>query len=385
MTRGKEGSCIHSIFLLDTLAPYVNSDFLSMRNPTTEFMSLKDRMYDMFISPVRLLFAIRKSISDERKTYKSLGLSPAMTPQDKWKDSIKLFNTAFGFTPGRPIGPLAELVGPIMPKKYPTLNHPLESFLHVHKKVAYVAFGQHVTPTAADTVLLFTALLESMELGHINGIIWAAKTYPGSFSTTITTSSNTTYDLSKFGDLEAYSNIMLVKWAPQMALLQHPSTLFYITHGGAGSIYESSYSGVRFITYPIFGDQLLAAGLAEKNGYGLTLSFKSSQENANHIVQRMAIDKDGVIQSNTDKFKALVQIRSQSGITRSADVIEEVLFTHKENGDIPHRWDAKRDMSFIKANNYDIYFIVFTSLGCIGYVAFVLCSPVTFNRKVKTL
>lgn len=357
-----------------------------MKNPTTEFMSLKDRMYDMFVSPVRLIFAIRKSISDERKTYKSLGLSPAMTPQDKWKDSIKLFNTAFGFTPGRPIGPLAELVGPIMPKKYPTLNHPLESFLHLHKKVAYVAFGQHITPTAADTVLLFTALLESMELGHIDGIIWAAKTCPGSFSRTITTSSNTTYDLSKFGDLEAYSNIMLVKWAPQMALLQHPSTLFYITHGGAGSIYESLYSGVRFVTYPIFGDQLLAAGLAEKNGYGLTLSFKSTQENANQIVQRMAIDKDGIIQGNTDKFKALVQIRSSSGVTRSADVIEEVLFTHKENGDIPHRWDAKRDMSFIKANNYDIYLIVFTSLGCIGYIALSVCrSFVTFNRKVKTL
>lgn len=63
---------------------------------------------------------------------------------------------------------------------------------------------------------------------------------------------------------------------------------------------------------------------------------------------------DGKFQANTNKFKALVQIKSKTGVYRGADLVEEVPFIH-EDGKVHHRYDVKNNMSCIKAYNLDIY------------------------------
>lgn len=339
-------------------------------------MSLKERLRSLIITPIRLAIKLRGVMHMRSQTYMTLGLSPSRNPYQRWKNSVKLINTAFGFEPARPLGPLMEFIGPIIPRTYSTLDSRTQSFLNKRSKVVYVAFGQHAVPTVSDGRLIIIALLEALESKHIDGVIWATRDTSDMLPSYVTTSSNTTYDINDFTNPEegGSAQIMFLEWAPQMAILQHPSTTFFITHGGSGSIYESMYSGKPVIVYPFFLDQPSNAYNVEKNGIGLRLNRASSQEVANQIVARMATDENRVIQSNTDRFKAYVQIKSKRGAGRGADIIEEVMFTHKEHGEIPHRYPVSRDMSFLKANNYDIYLFLISSTLCFGYGVMV-----TFN------
>jgi hypothetical protein len=353
--------------IIDASAPYINSEMFTMRVPTTEFMSLKDRMNDMFFKPLQLIFSLRDNMQRQKQIYMSLGIAPPTEPDQKWSDSIKLVNSAFGFEQGRPVGPLVEFVGPILPKKYPALTPSLAKFLDNHKRVTYIGFGQHAWPIETDGHMIMTALLEALEAGDIDGIVWATRGIKDMFPAYVTTSSNTTYDIQSFYDNEEEGNVLFLNWAPQMAILSHPSTSMFVTHGGAGSLYESFYAGVRVVVYPFFGDQPGAAITTEKNGAGLFLDYKKSQKNANEIVRRVARDEDGKIQASVNRFKTLVQVRSRNGVTRGADIVEEVLFMQVDGGKIPHRWDVKRNMSYIKANNLDIYAFLLILTASIGY------------------
>ncbi|KAI8096029.1 hypothetical protein BDF21DRAFT_394307 [Thamnidium elegans] len=348
----------------DTSAPYINSDFFNMKNPTTEFMSLRDRIIYKFINPARFYFMLRSSINSQNKIFKSLGVKPALRLHEKYKDNVKIVNTALGFEQGRPLGPLVEFVGPILPKSYSSLTPDLEDFLSTHKRVAYVAFGQFVSCKESDGTLVLTGLLESLESKSIDGIIWATRDEYGMFPSYITTLSNTTYDVQSFR--QGNKNILFLNWAPQMAILQHKSTRMFVTHGGAGSLYESSYAGVPVVVYPFFSDQGSAAATSEKNGIGLFLNREKSQINANNIIERVAKDADGQFQFNINRFKALVQIKSERGVARGADVVEEVLFVQKD-GKVEYRMDVKRNMSFIKANNIDLYMFVLSFIICFSY------------------
>lgn len=50
---------------------------------------------------------------------------------------------------------------------------------------------------------------------------------------------------------------MLVRWAPQKAVLGHPSVAVYLTHAGWGSAMESICGGVPMICRPIYADQFV--------------------------------------------------------------------------------------------------------------------------------
>ncbi|GAA5811398.1 hypothetical protein MFLAVUS_004833 [Mucor flavus] len=343
----------------DTSAPYINNDFFNAKNPTTEFMSLKDRIIYKFINPVRFYLMLRSSINGQNKILKSLGVKPVLHLHTKYKDNVKLINTAFGFEQGRPLGPLVEFVGPILPKSYSGLTPGIEDFLSNHKRVAYIAFGQHIFGKESDGTLVLTGLLESLESKHIDGIIWATRGEYGMFPPYIITSSNTTYDIQSFR--QDHKDILFLNWAPQMAILHHSSTHMFVTHGGAGSLYESSYAGVPVVVYPFFNDQFSAAVTSEKNGIGLFLNREKSQSNANNIISRVAKDVDGQFQFNMNRFKALTQIKSERGVARGADIMEEVLFVQKD-GKVEYRMDVKRNMTFFKAHNIDLY--TFVSIQC---------------------
>jgi hypothetical protein len=119
------------------------------------------------------------------------------------------------------------------------------------------------------------------------------------------------------------------------------------------------------------------------------MDITKSQQEANEVVRRVA--QDQTMQDNVNRFKALVQIRANNGARRASDIVEEVLFMRKENGQIPHRWDVKKNMSFIKANNLDIYAFLITLIGCLAYGVwhvvyyFIVWFVSTGDNKLKTL
>ncbi|GAB4853593.1 hypothetical protein Ancab_017784 [Ancistrocladus abbreviatus] len=105
--------------------------------------------------------------------------------------------------------------------------------------VAYVSFGTITTPPPKE----FESLAEALEESGV-AFIWsmnaqAKAKLPRGFL-------ERTEEKGK-----------VVAWAPQLALLAHPSVGVFVTHGGWNSVSESMVSGVPMICRPFFGDQML--------------------------------------------------------------------------------------------------------------------------------
>ncbi|PHZ09856.1 UDP-Glycosyltransferase/glycogen phosphorylase [Rhizopus microsporus ATCC 52813] len=253
-----------------------------------------------------------------------------------------MVNFAFGFEFPRPMGPLVELIDPIVPQTYSILNDKLQTFLDHRRKVVYVAFGQLIVPKPSEIKLILTALLENMETKHIDGIIWSTLGIQEHFPDIINTRTNTTYDINSFFTNPAdNSNIAFVNWAPQVAILHHPSTCLFLTHGGAGTLYESMHAAVPIAVFPYFSDQPATAISAEEHGTGRWFKRTLSQDQATDLIKEIIDDTAGKYRHNIGRFKALVQIRNAHCKQCGADLVE-VIFTHV-NGKLEHRRDICRD------------------------------------------
>ncbi|KAI9475697.1 MAG: hypothetical protein EXX96DRAFT_540281 [Benjaminiella poitrasii] len=376
----------------DSSAPYINNDMSSIDEFTTEFQSFSKRFINKIVNPFKNLYYMWPTIKMIHDRKKAIGIPTSYLEDNskQWENSLKLVNTLFGFQEPRPLSPLVEFVGPIIPKHYTPLNEELQQYLDAHKNVAYIAFGQNATPSEKNIILILHGLLESMEQGSLDGFIWATVHAAGFFPDSITTSSNTTYVLSDLFEGKN-SHIRFIKWAPQTAILLHPSTNLFVSHGGIGSWYESMYAGTRMIMFPFFGDQPGNSLMIERYGLGAVLKLSYTTEQAVELFKKIAADEDGKITENVKRHQALIQIRSKNSVARGADIVEEVVYTHK-NGIIPHRQTADKRMPYFKAHNLDIYgallAIMSFSLFLITYViksVLALFKPATVPQKLKKL
>ncbi|KAI8973694.1 hypothetical protein BDF20DRAFT_883645 [Mycotypha africana] len=367
----------------ESSAPYTNDDISLTLEPTTEFESFSTRFYNKLIYPFRYFY-------DLRPAYRELNAMKAAATGDigikrhdyysskLWKDSLKIINSLYGFTAPRPLDPLTELVGPIMPSHYKPLTPDLEVFLNMHRRVAYIAFGQNATPSEAEIKLILTTLMECLERGYIDGIVWATVHAAGRFPDTVTTTySNTTYDVSSFFK-GGHPDVKLITWAPQIAILNHPSSHVFVSHGGQGSWYESVYSGTRMLMFPFFADQPINAVMVERSGLGGRFDTHTSPEEMLKLFEYVIMDPNNEIKENVKRAQALMQVHSRRSIARAADLVEEVAFTHKD-GKLIHRETADRRMSFLKTHHLDIYgaalFIVFAIISVIKVLTTSLVVP----------
>jgi UDP:flavonoid glycosyltransferase YjiC (YdhE family) len=364
---------------------------MTVEDFSTEFQSIYRRFYDHFIEPFVILSKFGPLFKETFVAKKALGVNGPLIPYEAWKDNIKLVNSFFGLTPPRPLGSLVEQVGPIIPKQYAPLTDGLETYLESHKKIVYVSFGQHSTPSQNTIRLLLTSILENLESGGIDGIVWAVVNSQKSFPDTVTTSSKTTYSIKElFGG--KYPNIRFDKWVPQIALLLHPSTHAFISHGGHGSVIESMYAGVRMIIVPSFADQFGNAMSIQRANLGVSIRLPISSNKLTEEIKRVVSDKDGKIKDSLKRMQAIVQIRSRNGPKMGADVVEEVVFSHV-NGQVPHRYAASQRLSFMRAHNFDLYIIlVAIILATVSVMGFALTKAVKSlsvayksQKKSKTL
>lgn len=352
---------------------------------TTEFQSFRKRFIDKFIKPWISFYRFYPYAKEQLARRKAIGINAKFeAPDEMWKDSLKLVNSQFGFTPARPIGPLAELIGPIIPKLYAPLNEDLETYLNSHERVAFISFGQNAVPSDQNIALILTSLLESLEGGLLDGFLWATVNSAEFFPETITTSSGLTYNIKDmFNQVNIHAR--MIKWAPQTAILLHPSTRVFVSHGGLGSWHESMYSGTAMIMFPFFGDQPGNADMVEKSGLGGILKYDATIEEAVELFKKIIEDKDNKIQDNVKRMQALTQIHSEHGTIRGADLVEEVAYTNVD-GKLPHRQSADKRMSFIKSHNIDLYAALsLIIIGVLATTTFVVLQAYTyfFTKKLN--
>ncbi|KAL7328265.1 hypothetical protein PS15p_206559 [Mucor circinelloides] len=375
----------------DTAAPYINNDITTINFPTTEYQPFISRFKSKFIDPIKKIKAALPAIKKMNARKIAVGFDAKLEdPSTKWRHSIKLSNNVFGYTPARPLGPMAEFVGPIIPKHYKPLTQDLETYLNAHERIAYVAFGHAATPSEKDIILILSGLLESIERGDLDGFIWATVHAAGRFPDSITTSSGNVYSVKDMFD-HVNPHAHMVKWAPQTAILHHPSTVLFVTHGGLGSWYESMYSGTRLVVFPFFGDQIGNALTVQTNKLGGVLKNEHSVQEAVDLFKKVIVDETGEIADNVKRMQALTQIYSRHGVIRGADIVEEVAYTNK-NGRLPHRESADHRMSYIKSHNLDLYgalalFVSFAlfMIASIARIGYRLVLKPSSADKVKKL
>ncbi|KAI9253633.1 hypothetical protein EDC94DRAFT_546345 [Helicostylum pulchrum] len=364
-------------FTSETGASYINNRIDALQQPTTEFETLYSRFHSKFISQWKLLYKLYPVVTKIAARKRALGI-PAkfVLPEETWKHSIKLVNNVFGYTPARSIGPMAEQVGPIIPKSYTPLTANLESYLTLHSKVAYIGFGQSAIPTKKDVLFVLTTLLESLERGYIDGFIWSIFNSAEMFPETVVTNSGITYAVHDILN-NNHPDILMLSWVPQTAILLHPSTSVFVSHGGLGSWYESIYAGKPMLMFPFFGDQPSNSFTIERQGLGYILNRKADPAQVSKLFMEVA-DKE--IIKNVKQMQALTQIHSEHGIMRGADVVEEVLYTNK-GGRLPHRVPAGTRMSFMKANNIDLYLILV--FGIVAASSLVVTGGYKTYQRIK--
>lgn len=353
-----------------------------MTDFTTEFQSFATRFGNKFFVPMMELYYLLPHFNAVADRKRAIGIPAKMQePSDTWKNSLKLVNSLNGFSAPRPLGPLVEYVGPIIPKSYQPLTQDLKEYLDSHERIAYVAFGQMATPVEKDIYLILSGLLESIEQGRLDGFLWASVHAAGFFPDTITTSSNTTYNVQDmFNQKNPHARV--IKWAPQTAVLQHPSTQLFVSHGGLGSWYESMYSGTRMIMFPFFADQPGNALLIERGKLGGILKNDFTVPQAVELFRQILVDEDGEITKNVNKYQVLVQIHSRRGVAKGADLIEEVAYTN-ENGLLKHRQSADQRMSYLKSHNLDLYGALLVVVALALWVINAIVKYVSFNLKAS--
>ncbi|XP_002972271.2 7-deoxyloganetin glucosyltransferase [Selaginella moellendorffii] len=85
---------------------------------------------------------------------------------------------------------------------------------------------------------------------------------------------------------------MVVRWAPQLAVLQHPSVGGFLSHCGWNSILESVSSGVPVLGWPIASEQNTNCKLAlQERGVGMELADRSSGGVASAVRELMASEE----------------------------------------------------------------------------------------------
>ncbi|KAI8335388.1 hypothetical protein BC941DRAFT_430202 [Chlamydoabsidia padenii] len=369
-------------FYQEASSGFINTaDRLTLDEFTTLNQSFTKRFKNKFLIPLSVLPTIVPQLNKIKQLKRDAGYVNEPAFDKKTRRALKIVSTVFGLEPARPLDPLIELIGPIIATDYPDFDDQsaIKHYLDSHHRVAYVAFGQHARPDEFDVRLVLTGLIQQVEKGGLDGIVWSSK-HHDTFPDTLTSPfSGNTYNLT-----DNKGPVFVIPWSPQMAVLLHPSVVLFVSHGGSNSLVESLYAGKRLLFYPFFGDQWGTAKQMTLNGLGDYVDPSMNQDQVNERVEKVVLDQDGHYQAQVKRYQALIQIHSKAAPLRAADLVEEVAFGHKD-AQLPHRQDMGQLMSWIKRHNVDIYgvavLLVVGLLGLVGVGLFRLSN----KRKIKTL
>lgn len=72
--------------------------------------------------------------------------------------------------------------------------------------------------------------------------------------------------------IDVGGHVKIIHWAPQSAILAHPTTKLFVTHGGLKSIKETICGAVPYIVMPLFAEQAYNSHMALALGLGKVLN-----------------------------------------------------------------------------------------------------------------
>ncbi|GLJ07732.1 hypothetical protein SUGI_0073320 [Cryptomeria japonica] len=130
-----------------------------------------------------------------------------------------------------------------------------------HNSVLYVSFGSQAFLSEDQTKVLARGIAASKQR-----FIWTIKDLVGS------NVNSCDFLPEDFMEATKDRGIVIHGWVPQLQILSHPSTAFFMTHCGWNSTLESISAGVPMVLWPMSFDQFVNAKLVTEHlGLGLQI------------------------------------------------------------------------------------------------------------------
>jgi MGT family glycosyltransferase len=219
---------------------------------------------------------------------------------DLYYKKLMLVSTVFGVEIPRPVPPLIQMIGPILPRQIEPLSPALRQWLDDTsdgRPVAFMAFGTLATIEGWQAKALVEGLTDTK-------VLWALRKNQQAVLPPLPAS------------------FRVEELVPQQAVLAHPLVRALITHCGMNSVSEALYFRKPILGLPIFGDQHYNAARLCDLGVGLRLNKQrfDSAEVRRHLGTLMT---DPAYAAAARRMS--VVIRNTGGRNQAANLVETVL------------------------------------------------------------
>ncbi|XP_055859342.1 UDP-glycosyltransferase UGT5-like [Episyrphus balteatus] len=258
-------------------------------------------------------------------------------PADKYpsfeemKKNVSLVLTNSHFSQGtiRPNVPGMVEIGGIQIKEKPDpLPEDLKSIMDnaTEHGVVYFSLGSNVQGSTLDPVKLQALFNVLSQLPQTVLWKWGDSVLPGESP-----------------------NIIYKSWLPQDDILPHQNVKLFITHGGGGSVVESSFHGVPMVGIPIFADQSSNMEGVVKQGFGLSIDYSVlTEEGLRSAVNEVMSNK--MYRENVQRFSKVYKDRPMTAKQTAVFWLEYVLRHHGA----PHMQSPAVHMNFFQLASLDV-------------------------------
>jgi hypothetical protein len=180
------------------------------------------------------------------------------------------------------------------------LDREYNKSLEKHDQTIYIALGSHVILPREDATKIVLGLIEAMDKGIMNGVIWAVglpgrKDFDRKLVLTVGGKETT------FGALldGMHGGWMFPTFAPQRGALEHPITKVYFTHGDGSSANEGLFHEKPMKAMGIFFGGILNSAKLAATGSSLSLDrFTLTSLELFSRVQLLIEGKEGEFKRN---------------------------------------------------------------------------------------
>lgn len=287
-------------------------------------------------------------------------------------DYLIFVNSFLGLEIPRDLPPTCAPVGPLISDTYPPLNEECEQFLTKHTKVIYIALGTHIILTNADAAKIINGLLLLLEGSLLDGVIWSIPK-SGRQDLDVNTTYKTDNKTLRLGDILDGKNPdwLCSTFVPQRAILDHPSTKLYYTHGGGSSANEGLFHRVPMLSMGVFMDQISNTARLVDGGVAEPLNkFRFTSQEIYTKAKKILLDEDGSYKRNSLRLMRIAHVAARRK-QHAADLVEELIYDtelrFKDGKELRpmHLQTADMRMPVWKAKNWDIWAVSLLGIGAV--------------------
>ncbi|KAI6176314.1 UDP-glucuronosyltransferase [Aphelenchoides bicaudatus] len=145
---------------------------------------------------------------------------------------------------------------------------------------------------------------------------------------------------AKSSPLPLLPNVLYLQWTDQIAVLNHPKTKLFITHGGFKSTKEGLCSETPLLAIPLFAEQLYNSNNAVKDNYGRVLNKFTLDDHQLYNTLKMMLDDQGW-QNRLKRIKSVLLDRPISSLDAAFHYTQRAIKQKRNfSKNLPISWSA---------------------------------------------